>query len=194
MITLSATPVVHSPHRRPVLFVVVGVLLAAVVAGLVAAVAVAGSPARVFDAPFVPDAENGHLESSVSLSDLDVPAIARLDPVLRTAMTDAETAAGMRFDITSGWRSAEYQQWLFDDAVRVYASEEVARQFVATPERSHHVTGNAVDVGNLDAQLWLQQHGAQWGLCQIYANERWHFEIATTPGGTCPAQLPDAAG
>ncbi len=81
-----------------------------------------------------------------------------------------------------------------DDAVRVYASEEVARQFVATPERSHHVTGNAVDIGNLDAQLWLQQHGAQWGLCQIYANERWHFEIATTPGGTCPAQLPDAAG
>lgn len=194
MIPHSATPVVRSPHRRPVLFLVAGVLLAAVVAGLVAAVAVAGSPARVFDAPFVPDAANGHLESSVSLSDLDVPAIARLDPALRTAMTDAETAAGMRFDITSGWRSTEYQQWLFDDAVRVYASEEVARQFVATPERSHHVTGNAVDIGNLDAQLWLQQHGAQWGLCQIYANERWHFEIATTPGGTCPAQLPDAAG
>lgn len=194
MISLPATAVVRPPHRRHALFLVIGVLLAMLVAGVAVFAAHAGSPARLFDEPFAPDAANGHLESSVSLSDGDLPAIERLDPALRTAMTDAETAAGMRFDVTSGWRSAEYQQWLFDDAVRTYASEEIARQYVATPDRSHHVTGDAIDIGNLDAQLWLQQYGTQWGICQIYANERWHFELATTPGGVCPALLPDAAG
>lgn len=194
MISLPATPVVRSPHRRHVLFLVIGVCLAALIAGVAAFAAAAGSPARLFTAPFVPDAENGHLESSVSLSDVDLPAIERLDPALRNAMAQAEAEAGIPFDVTSGWRSAEYQQWLFDDAVRLYASEEIARQYVATPERSHHVTGHAIDIGNLDAQLWLQQFGTEWGICQIYANERWHFELATTPGGVCPELLPDAAG
>jgi D-alanyl-D-alanine carboxypeptidase len=65
---------------------------------------------------------------------------------------------------------------------------------VNTPELSAHVTGDAVDIGPTDADSWLSQHGADYGLCQIYANEMWHFELATEPGGTCPAQLPDSAG
>ena len=56
------------------------------------------------------------------------------------------------------------------------------------------MTGHAVDVGPLDAQFWLIERGAEWGLCQIYANERWHFEVATDPGGKCPALLPAAEG
>ena len=27
--------------------------------------------------------------------------------------------------------------------------------------------------------------------CQVFANERWHFELATTAGGRCPPMLPD---
>ena len=63
-----------------------------------------------------------------------------------------------------------------------------------TPERSTHVRGLAVDVGPTDAAYWLIQHGAEYGLCQIYANEIWHFERVVRPGGTCPPLLPDATG
>ena len=62
------------------------------------------------------------------------------------------------------------------------------------PAESSHVTGDAVDVGPTDADSWLSQHGSEYGLCQIYANEPWHFELATVPGGTCPAMTSNAAG
>lgn len=128
--------------------------------------------------------------------DTEIPAIAQLDPDLRAALA-AATAAAAADDqpiyINSGWRSMRYQQQLFDEAVTLYASEEIARQFVATPELSAHTTGNAVDIETLDAQLWLQEHGYEFGLCQIFSNERWHFELATTPGGACPDMLTDAS-
>ena len=69
---------------------------------------------------------------------------------------------------------------------RRYGSERIARQYVNTPDRSTHVTGKAVDIGPTDAAYWLAQHGARYGLCQIYANEIWHFERVIEPGGTCP--------
>jgi D-alanyl-D-alanine carboxypeptidase len=39
------------------------------------------------------------------------------------------------------------------------------------------VSGDAVDVGMPDAAAWLSKHGAEYGLCQIYRNEPWHFEL-----------------
>jgi hypothetical protein len=50
----------------------------------------------------------------------------------------------------------------------------------------HHVTGDAVDIGPTDTHRWLSQHGTDYGLRQIYANEMWHFELATTPRGVSP--------
>ena len=102
-----------------------------------------------------------------------------------SAESDA-AADGITFQVTSGWRSTRYQQWLLDDAIDLYASEEVARQFVATPERSSHVTGHAVDIGPVDAQFWLIEHGARYGICQTYANERWHFELVDESGRNVP--------
>lgn len=96
--------------------------------------------------------------------------------------------------MTSGWRSVAYQEDLFAEAVVTYGSEEAAREFVAPPTLSKHVTGDAVDIGPLDAQLWLMEHGVDYGLCQTYANERWHFELATSPGGVCPEMSMDATG
>jgi LAS superfamily LD-carboxypeptidase LdcB len=96
--------------------------------------------------------------------------------------------------VNSGWRSVQYQQVLLADAVRTYASESEARRWVSTPEKSAHVSGRAVDIGPTDADSWLSQHGASYGLCQTYANEMWHFELATLPGGTCPAPVEDASG
>ncbi len=96
--------------------------------------------------------------------------------------------------ITSGWRSPEFQRRLLDDAVLTYGSVDIARQFVATPEVSKHVIGQAVDIGGVDADHWLIANGARFALCQIYANELWHFELATDPFGICPPLLPNAAG
>jgi D-alanyl-D-alanine carboxypeptidase len=127
----------------------------------------------------------------------DLPAIANLDAALRSAMQDAASDAiadGVDFVVTSGWRSAAYQQSLLDAATIEYGSAELAAEFVLPPDQSRHVTGEAVDIGRTDANSWLSQHGADYGLCQTYANEMWHFELATTPGGECPAQLPNAAG
>ena len=142
--------------------------------------------------------DDGFIETGSWISPFanDVPAIAKLDPALREAMQAAATAAladGYDFVVTSGWRSERYQQALFDEAVLEYGSVEEASRLVATSTTSAHVTGDAVDIGFTDATSWLSQHGADYGLCQIYANEMWHFELATTPGGECPPQVPDAS-
>ncbi|WP_194410820.1 M15 family metallopeptidase [Microbacterium cremeum] len=150
------------------------------------------------DQPFLPTAEDGLISEGtvVTPDDEDVPAIARMDPALRDALREAQTDAAADgipfFPVTSGWRNEAYQRWLFDDAIGRYGSEEVARRYVATPEKSPHVTGDAVDIGSLDAQLWLIEHGSRYGICQTYANERWHFELATEPGGACPEMKADA--
>ncbi|MBV2152079.1 M15 family metallopeptidase [Kitasatospora sp. SUK 42] len=143
--------------------------------------------------------DDGEIPDGVTLSPFDdrAAAVRNLDgPLLeavRKAATDAK-AQGIEMTVTSGWRNKEYQQRLLDRGVVKYGSLEQARRFVNTPEKSAHVSGKAIDLGPTSADYWLIQHGAKYGLCQVYANEIWHFELRTTPGGTCPALLPDAAG
>jgi hypothetical protein len=129
--------------------------------------------------------------------DVQYAAVGRLNPALLAAIQNAATAAaanGITMTITSGWRSPEFQQRLLDNAIQTYGSYSAARQYVQTPEASKHVTGEAVDIGGQGADQWLIANGSRFGLCQIYANELWHFEIATDPEGRCPALLPNAAG
>lgn len=187
MTALTASP----SRRRPGVFLAVGVAVALLLAGGVFAAVQAAAP--VLTQPFTPDAANGMLTQPASLDDDSHPAIARLDSSLRDALLAAEAEAGFAFPVASGWRSEAYQRWLFDDAVQEHG-RDVAQQFVATVERSNHVAGDAVDIGDLDAQYWLISYGYRFGICQIYANETWHFELATTPGGACPALRVDAAG
>ncbi|MFL2001600.1 M15 family metallopeptidase [Microbacterium sp. A1-JK] len=206
MLTLDApafaAPVRRSSaRRRRVVFVVAGVIAAALIAGAIA-IAVAGAfsaavaPFTTLE-PFSPTAEDGLIAEgeTVTLDD-EVAAIARLNPELRDAMRAAEADAandGLSFRVMSGWRSVEYQEWLLEDAIELYASEEVARQYVASPDRSTHVTGDGIDIGPIDAQFWLMTNGSRYGICQTYANERWHYELATDPGGVCPEMKSDAA-
>lgn len=133
-----------------------------------------------------------------ALSPYDVanPAVGYLDPALLRAVqqaADAAAADGITMTITSGWRSPEFQQQLLDDAVAAYGSVAAARQYVQTPQASRHVTGQAVDIGGYGADDWLIAHGARFGLCRIYANELWHFELAADAAGVCPPLRPDAS-
>lgn len=118
-------------------------------------------------------------------------------PALLKAIQDAArkaAAEGIDIQITSGWRSTGFQQRLFDDAVRTYGSVDIARQFVASPDVSKHVEGKAVDIAPVEADKWLIRNGPQFGSCQIYANEIWHFELAVDEQGRCPLLRPNAAG
>lgn len=139
------------------------------------------------------------IDTAGSLGPFDTwdPAVGQLEPGLLAALQNAANAAsadGVSFTVTSGWRSTWFQQSLLDDAIRTYGSYQAARQWVQTPEHSHHVTGAAVDIGGTAAQQWLQNNGGQFGLCRIYANEPWHFELAADGYGNCPTLLPNAAG
>jgi D-alanyl-D-alanine carboxypeptidase len=124
---------------------------------------------------------DGVVPGAVTVFD-DIPAVANLDPALLGALRRAATAAaddGVEFLVNSGWRSAAYQEELLDEAVSKYGSKEAAARWVATPETSAHVSGDAVDIGHSDAAAWLSEHGAEYGLCQIYGNEPGHYELRT---------------
>jgi hypothetical protein len=110
----------------------------------------------------------------------EVPGVANLDPALLRALRRAATNAadnGVQFYVDSGWRSREYQERLLREAISKYGSEEEATRWVATPKTSAHVSGDAVDIGPSGAAAWLSAHGAAYGLCRIYGNEPWHYEL-----------------
>lgn len=145
------------------------------------------------------DTIGGYLPDGKTLSPFDVtnPVIGWLDPPLLAAVQKAARSAqsdGVDMQITSGWRTKGFQRRLFDDGVRTYGSVEAAQKFVASPETSQHVVGKAVDVGPLEADNWMIRNGSRFGLCQIYANEVWHFELAIDEEGACPPLRPNAAG
>jgi zinc D-Ala-D-Ala carboxypeptidase len=126
----------------------------------------------------------GEADSAVpdgaTVFDDEIPGVANLDPDLLGALRQAATDAadgGVEFFVNSGWRSPEYQEQLLHEAVSEYGSEEEAARWVATAETSPHVSGDAVDIGPSDATAWLSEHGARYGLCQIYSNEPWHYEL-----------------
>jgi hypothetical protein len=123
---------------------------------------------------------DGAVPDATTVFDDGVPGVAKLDPgllgALRRAATDA-APVGVEFFVDSGWRSEAYQQQLLDDAISKYGSEREASRWVATPDTSAHVSGDAVDIGRSDATAWLSAHGAAYGLCQTYANESWHYEL-----------------
>jgi LAS superfamily LD-carboxypeptidase LdcB len=124
--------------------------------------------------------DDGVLPEGVTVFDERHAGVARLDPALLAALRDAATAAagdGVEIDVNSGWRSAAYQDRLLRDAVATYGTAANAARWVATPATSPHVSGHAVDIGPAGATAWLAAHGASWGLCRIYRNEPWHFEL-----------------
>lgn len=121
-----------------------------------------------------------------------------------------EAPTGLRSDVVAGWRAIEkaanadgvivclndgkrstaQQQAQYDEYVKRYGAE-AADQLVLPPDKSAHVTGNAIDVQPQPAYRWLQATKGRLGFCRIYDNEPWHFEydVAYFRAG-CPARLP----
>ena len=123
---------------------------------------------------------DGAVPDGTTVFDDGIPGVANLDADLLRALRQAATDAaddGVEFFVDSGWRSAEYQEHLLHEAVLTYGSEKEAARWVAGPNTSAHVSGDAVDIGPFNATAWLSEHGAEYGLCQIYGNEPWHYEL-----------------
>jgi LAS superfamily LD-carboxypeptidase LdcB len=140
---------------------------------------------------------DGTLPDGVTVFDDEYPGVANLDPDLLVALRRAATAAaddGVEFFVESGWRSPEYQERLLRQAISTYGSRKEAARWVATPQTSVHVTGDAIDIGHSDARAWLYRHGAEYGLCQTYRNEPWHYELRPEAiDQRCPSMYADPA-
>jgi zinc D-Ala-D-Ala carboxypeptidase len=143
----------------------------------------------------VPRSELPGFRSEPRVFDGGPPGVANLDPDLLGALREAATDAagdGVEFVVNSGWRSPEHQERLLQEAVAKYGSEEEAARWVATADTSPHVSGDAVDIGPSDATAWLSENGARYGLCQIYGNEPWHYELRPEAiDHSCPPMYPD---
>src|SRR5215212_4805601 len=138
---------------------------------------------------------DGAVPDGTTVFDDELPGVANLDPALLRALRQAATDAaddGVELFVDSGWRSPDYQNQLLREAVSEYGSEEEAARWVATAETSPHVSGDAVDMGHFDATAWLSARGGKYGLCQIYGNGPWHYELRPESGEHgCPPEYPD---
>jgi len=166
-----------------------GVLLAIVAIAVALSYRSPASPSSTAGSPIdLPRSEHhralgeadGAVPDATTVFDDEVPGVAKLDSDLLGALRNAAADAaddGVEFVVESGWRSSEYQEHLLREAVAKYGSQEDAARWVATPNTSAHVSGDAVDIGPTTAAAWLSRHGAAYGLCQIYGNEPWHYEL-----------------
>jgi LAS superfamily LD-carboxypeptidase LdcB len=126
-----------------------------------------------------------------------------LDPQVLSRFLVAQLAArefGHELSITSGYRSIEYQEFLFQRAIKRHGSVEAASKWVLPPEKSNHPWGLAIDINygvggtkGKKAAAWLEKNGYKYGLCRRYENEWWHFEPLVAPGQNCPVMEPYAS-
>ena len=124
--------------------------------------------------------------------------VLEIHPLLAARFEAARVSAaaqGVTLYITSGFRSQERQATLFADAIKKYGSESEAAKWVLPAQFSHHPEGLAIDINyprDPNGAKWLEENGARFGLCRVYANEWWHFEGVIAPGESCPAMAPNA--
>jgi zinc D-Ala-D-Ala carboxypeptidase len=183
---ISSEPARTTFHRTRIRPIRVALLIL-VVAAIAAALAHQRSPSSYLSSTAAApvhvlrgEHRDGSVPAGTTVFDDDVPGVAKLDSALLSALRRAATQAsddGVQFVVDSGWRSPAYQAQLLGEAVSKYGSEQEAARWVATPNTSAHVSGDAVDIGPSAAAQWLSARGAAYGLCRIYGNEPWHYEL-----------------
>jgi D-alanyl-D-alanine carboxypeptidase len=107
------------------------------------------------------------------------------------AMSRAANQEGIRLDISSAYRSYQYQKELFARYVRELGESEAARQS-ARAGHSQHQLGLAIDFGSITPEFadtragrWLFAHAAEFGFSLSYPEgqegttgymyEPWHY-------------------
>jgi hypothetical protein len=171
---------------------VVVALVALVVAGAALRSLAPTAPGAALDGPSLSPSPS----PSPSTTAASVAIRPGLDPGLVRAFdaaTNAAAQAGHRLTIRSGYRTRAEQQQLLDAEIAKRGSVREALRWVFTPDRSMHVRGLAVDIGDRKAATWLDERGARFGLCRTLAWEWWHFEWrrAWEQAHECPAPAHD---
>lgn len=82
--------------------------------------------------------------------------------------------AGLDIYLSSGFRSYEYQNEIYNNYVEIYGQES-ADTFSARPGHSEHQTGMAIDVNTIDDSfagtpeaIWLEEHCYEYGFIIRY--------------------------
>jgi len=113
-------------------------------------------------------------------------------------MTSAAKADGVALVYSSGYRSFEYQKYVFAKEVKNYGQEMADRES-ARPGASQHQLGTAIDFGSITdafaetrAGRWLVAHAWEHGFSLSYPPgyegitgyryESWHYRFITKPG------------
>ena len=113
-------------------------------------------------------------------------------------MTSAAKADGIVLTYSSGYRSFEYQNYVYAREVKTYGQETADRES-ARPGASQHQLGTAVDFGSITdafaqtrAGKWLVAHSWEYGFSLSYPEgyegitgyryESWHYRFITKPG------------
>lgn len=101
-----------------------------------------------------------------------------LAPGFSSALQRLIAAAPGRITISSGYRSPERQQQLWDQALAKYGDPEVADNWVARPGKSNHNHGIAADLGfeNDEVRSWVHANAGKFGLHFPMGHEPWHIE------------------
>ena len=86
--------------------------------------------------------------------------------------------------VDSGWRSPAYQEHLLREAVPKYGSEAEAARWVATPNTSAHVSGDAVDIGPSGAARGCPRTAPRTGCAGSTATSRGTTSCARRPSRT----------
>ena len=172
------------PHRPARTVALLLLLAAIIVTGSMAWPLTAASVRRTPAAPH-PTAAS----TTAAPRGLDSGLVAALE-----AAVPAARRAGHDLFVTTGFRTVAEQETLLGDAIAEHGPTEALR-WVFPPEKSMHVRGLAVDVGDRPAAQWLDDHGARFGLCRTLAWEWWHFEwrAAWRASSTCPDPVDDPA-
>jgi D-alanyl-D-alanine carboxypeptidase len=155
-------------------------------------------PAALLGARLVADAslESASAKSAASAAASTAPTTTSVPTGLNPGLVDAfgraqaaAAKAGHELTIASGFRTAAEQAAMLQAEVAKRGSLAEALWWVFPPERSMHVQGLAVDVGDGPAADWLADTGARFGLCHTLAWEWWHFEWRSRweAARACPA-------
>ena len=113
-------------------------------------------------------------------------------------MTSAAKAHGIALTYSSGYRSFEYQTYVYAREVKTYGQEMADRES-ARPGASQHQLGTAIDFGSITdafaetrAGRWLVAHAWEYGFSLSYPQgyeritgyryESWHYRFITKAG------------
>jgi zinc D-Ala-D-Ala carboxypeptidase len=132
---------------------------------------------------------------TVSLGDLKLRTA--IMPAVMEMVRAAKTR-GITLLFSSGYRSFEYQKYVYAREVKTYGQETADRES-ARPGASQHQLGTAIDFGSITdafadtrAGKWLFAHAAEYGFSLSYPQgyeeitgyryESWHYRYITKAG------------